>query len=127
MGRMLPLARLGLSGPLGSGDQYWSWISLQDEVRALAWAIDQPSLSGPVNLTGPHPAPQVEVTRAVASALGRPALLPAPSLALKVYLGEFSSDILGSLRVVPGKLTASGFTFEQDTVEAAARWLVDQV
>jgi NAD dependent epimerase/dehydratase family enzyme len=126
MARVLPLARLGLAGPLGSGRQYWSWITLQDEVRALAWAIDQPSLSGTVNLTGPQPLPQLEVIKAVASALGRPALLPAPSLALKVYLGEFSSDILGSLRVTPSVLTASGFTFEQDTVEAAAQWLVGQ-
>ena len=60
----------GLAGPLGSGRQYWSWITLQDEVRALAWAIDQPSLSGTVNLTGPQPLPQIEVIKAVASALG---------------------------------------------------------
>ena len=126
MARVLPLARLGLAGPLGSGRQYWSWITLQDEVRALAWAIDQPSLSGTVNLTGPQPLPQIEVIKAVASALGRPALLPAPSLALKIYLGEFSSDILGSLRVTPSVLTASGFTFEQESVDAAAQWLVGQ-
>jgi uncharacterized protein len=127
MAKVLPLARLGLAGPLGSGRQYWSWISLQDEIRALAWAIDQPSLSGPVNLTAPQPLPQIEVIKAVASALGRPALLPAPSLALKVYLGEFSSDILGSVRAVPSVLSGSGFTFEQDTVETAAQWLVEQV
>jgi uncharacterized protein (TIGR01777 family) len=127
MAKLLPLVRLGLAGPLGSGRQYWSWITLEDEVRALTWAIDQPSLAGPVNLTGPQPSPQIDVTKAVASALGRPALLPAPSLALKIYLGEFSSDILGSLRVMPSVLTASGFTFEQDTVEAAAQWLVRQV
>lgn len=126
MARLLPLARLGLAGPLGSGRQYWSWITLQDEVRALTWAIDQPTLSGAVNLTGPQPLPQVEVTKAVASALGRPALLPAPSLALRLVLGEFSSDILGSLRVLPSRLTASGFTFEHDTAERAAAWLVEQ-
>jgi NAD dependent epimerase/dehydratase family enzyme len=126
MARLLPLARLGLAGPLGSGRQYWSWITLQDEVRALTWAIDQPTLSGTVNLTGPQPLPQIEVTRAVTSALGRPALLPAPSLALKLVLGEFSSDILGSLRVMPSMLTASGFTFEHDTVARAAHWLVEQ-
>ena len=67
------------------------------------------------------------MTKAVASALGRPALLPAPSLALKLVLGEFSSDILGSLRVVPSVLTASGFTFDHATVERAADWLVEQV
>ena len=62
----------------------------------------------------------------MASALGRPALLPAPSLALRLVLGEFSSDILGSLRVLPSRLTASGFTFEHDTAERAAAWLVEQ-
>ena len=65
MARLLPLARLGLGGPLGSGRQCWPWITLEDEVGALTWAIDQPDLSGPVNLTGPQPLPQIEVTSAV--------------------------------------------------------------
>jgi len=64
--------------------------------------------------------------KALGAALGRPALLPAPSLALKVFLGEFASDILASNRIMPGVLTASGFQFEHDTIEQAMRWLVDQ-
>ena len=124
MGRLLPLARLGLGGPLGSGRQYWSWITLRDEVRALAHLVDRDDVSGIVNLTGPAPARQRDVVDAVAAALHRPALLPAPALALRLYLGEFSSDVLGSLRVLPTVLAASGFEFEHADLQQAAAWLV---
>jgi len=125
MERVLPLARLGLAGPLGTGRQYWSWITLHDEIRALAHLIDQ-DLAGPVNLVSPQPLHQSEVMKALGAALGRPAVLPAPALALKVYLGGFASDILASERIMPSVLTASGFVFDHDTIEGAMRWLVDQ-
>jgi len=124
MERVLPLARLGLAGPLGTGRQYWSWITLHDEVRALAHLIDQ-DLAGPVNLVSPQPLRQAEVMKALGTVLGRPALLPAPALALKVILGEFASDVLASDRILPSVLTASGFVFDHDTIESAMRWLVD--
>ena len=124
MERVLRLARFGLAGPLGSGRQYWSWITLNDEVRALAHLIDQ-DLSGPVNLVSVQPLRQAEVMKALGAVLGRPAVLPAPALALKVILGEFASDILGSQRALPSVLTASGFVFDHDTIESAMRWLVD--
>jgi uncharacterized protein (TIGR01777 family) len=125
MERVLPLARFGLAGPLGSGRQYWSWITLHDEVRALAHLIDQ-DLSGPVNLVSVQPLRQAEVMKALGTVLGRPTVLPAPTLALKVIMGEFASDILGSQRVLPSVLTASGFVFDHDTIESAMRWLVDK-
>jgi uncharacterized protein (TIGR01777 family) len=124
MERMLPLARLGLAGPLGTGRQYWSWITLHDEVRALAHLIDQ-DLAGPVNLVSTQPLRQAEFMKALGAALGRPAVLPAPTLALKVILGEFASGILASDRILPSVLTASGFVFDHDTIESAMRWLVD--
>jgi uncharacterized protein (TIGR01777 family) len=124
MERVLPLARLGLAGPLGTGRQYWSWITLHDEVRALAHLIDQ-ELVGPVNLVSTQPLRQSEVMKALGAVLGRPALLPAPALALKVILGEFASDVLASDRILPSVLTASGFVFDHDTIESAMRWLVD--
>jgi uncharacterized protein (TIGR01777 family) len=123
MERVLPLARLGLAGPLGSGRQYWSWITLHDEVRALAHLIDQ-DLAGPVNLVSTQPIRQSEVMKALGAVLGRPALLPAPSLALKIFLGEFAGDVLSSDRILPSVLTASGFVFDHDTIESAMRWLV---
>ena len=125
MERVLPLARLGLAGPLGSGRQYWSWITLHDEVRALAHLIDQ-DITGPVNLVSPQPLHQAEVMKALGAALGRPALLPAPAVALKLVLGGFADDILASERIMPSVLTASGFVFDHDTIESAMRWLVDQ-
>jgi uncharacterized protein (TIGR01777 family) len=125
MERVLRLARFGLAGPLGSGRQYWSWITLHDEIRALAHLVDQ-DLSGPVNLVSVQPLRQAQVMKALGAVLGRPAVLPAPTLALKVIMGEFASDILGSQRVLPSVLTASGFVFDHDTIESAMRWLVDK-
>jgi uncharacterized protein len=122
MKRVLPLARVGLAGPLGGGQQYWSWITLHDELRALAHLIDR-NLAGPVNLVGTQPLRQAEFMKALGAQLGRPAVLPAPALALKVALGEFAGDVLSSARVMPSVLTASGFVFEHDTLEDALRWL----
>ncbi|MDO8308994.1 MAG: TIGR01777 family oxidoreductase [Actinomycetota bacterium] len=119
--RMLPLFKLGLGGRMGSGRQYWSWISLRDEVCALQFLVEQEHLSGPVNLTGPLPATNAEVTAAMGRVLGRPTLLPVPSFALRAVLGEFSSEVLGSLRVEPAVLTAAGFAFQDPTIDDAIR------
>jgi len=125
MGRVLPLAKLGLAGPLGNGRQYWSWITLHDEVRALAHLIDQ-DLAGPVNLVSTEPLRQAEIMKALGKQLGRPALLPAPALALKVVLGETATVIMSSKRILPSVLTSSGFVFDHDAIEKAMRWLVNQ-
>ncbi len=119
---LLLLARLGLGGPLGSGQQWWSWITLADQVAALQHLIDT-DLAGPVNLTAPAPAPNAEVIRALTSALHRPSLLRAPAFALRAVVGEFAGDVLGSQRVVPSRLLASGFTFRHPTLEIAASWV----
>lgn len=119
--RMFPLFKLGLGGKLGSGRQYWSWISLRDEVCALQFLLEQEHLSGPVNLTGPAPATNAEVTAVMGRVLGRPTILPAPAFALKAALGEFSTEVLGSARVVPAVLSSSGFVFQDPTIEAAIR------
>ena len=125
MGPVLPLAKVGLAGPLGNGRQYWSWITLRDEIRALAFLLDQ-EISGPVNLVSIQPMRQAEVMKALGARLGRPAVLPTPALALKLALGEFAGDILASARILPSVLTASGFVFEHDNIEDAMNWLVDQ-
>ncbi|MET9483805.1 TIGR01777 family oxidoreductase [Streptomyces sp. NPDC006638] len=120
-GRLFPLFRAGLGGRLGSGDQYWSFIALHDHVAALRHVIDTESLTGPVNLTAPTPATNREVTAAMGAALGRPTLFPVPGVVLRAALGELSSDILTSQRVLPGRLLESGFTFAFPTVGEAVR------
>ncbi|MGA1145731.1 MAG: TIGR01777 family oxidoreductase [Candidatus Nanopelagicales bacterium] len=119
--KLFPIFKLGLGGKLGSGHQYWSWISLRDEISALTYLLDNQAMSGPVNLTGPAPATNAEVTRAMGAALGRPTLFPVPAFALKTLLGEFSTEILSSARVIPEVLEASGFTWQDTTVESAIR------
>jgi hypothetical protein len=117
--RMLPIFRMGAGGRLGGGRQYWSFISLTDEVRALRHLIEHPDLTGPVNLTAPTPVTNAEATHALAQALHRPAVLPVPAAALRAVLGEFSVEVLGSQRVLPTRLLASGFAFRHPTIEAA--------
>ena len=111
LGRMLPLFRFGLGGKIGSGKQWWSWITLHDEIRAICHILES-DLSGPVNLTSPNPVTNQEFTAALARALHRPALFPVPGFALKAVLGGFSSEILGSKKVLPTALTESGFSFD---------------
>ena len=82
LGKMLPLFRLGLGGKLGNGKQWWSWITLHDQIRAIVFALENP-ISGPVNVTAPNPVTNQEFTSALARAMHRPALFPAPALALK--------------------------------------------
>jgi uncharacterized protein (TIGR01777 family) len=117
--RMLTFARLGLGGPLGRGRQFFPWISLRDEVAALAFLVDHQELTGPFNLTGPEPCPQREVATELGRQLHRPAVLPAPTPALRVVLGELSTDVLSSLRAVPTRLTQEGFVHQDGTLAAA--------
>jgi len=125
LGRMLPLFRFGLGGKLGSGKQWWSWITLHDLVRAIVFALEHP-ISGPVNLTTPNPVTNQEFTAALARAMNRPALFPAPAIALKIALGGFSSEILGSKKVMPNVLSDAGFVWDYPHITNALTALVDQ-
>jgi uncharacterized protein (TIGR01777 family) len=122
MARMLPIFRSGLGGRLGPGTQWWAWITLVDEVRAILHLLDS-GLTGPVNLTAPEPARNSEVTKALAAVLHRPALVPVPALALRVVVGEFAAEILSSKRLLPGALTGDGFIWRHRTLDSALRWL----
>jgi uncharacterized protein (TIGR01777 family) len=121
---ILRLARLGLGGPMGSGKEFWPWITLRDQVRAVLHLVDHPEVTGAVNLTGPAPARQREIAAELGRALHRPALLPAPAPALRLVVGEFAGEILASARVLPRRLEASGFAFEHPDLGTAIDWLV---
>ncbi len=123
---LLRLGRLGLGGPLGSGREWWPWITLVDEVRAITHLVDRPELTGAFNLVAPQPVRQKELARAIGSALSRPAVLPAPRLALRVVIGEFADSILASQRVQPAALRSSGFDFEHGDLDTAVSWLVQR-
>jgi len=112
--------RFFLGGPLASGSQWVSWISLEDEVRAIAFLLAGESNSGAFNLTAPHPVRQRELASAIASALRRRSWLPVPRFALRLFLGEMAKELLiASQRVSPRKLLEAGFTFHQPHLQQA--------
>ena len=124
LGKMLPIFRFGLGGKLSNGKQWWSWITLHDQIRAIAFLLEN-KVSGPVNLTSPNPVTNSEFTAGLARAMHRPALFPVPALALKIVLGGFSSEVLGSKKVMPQALTEAGFTFDYPHISSALEKLVD--
>jgi uncharacterized protein (TIGR01777 family) len=120
LAKVLPLFRLGLGGRLGSGRQWFSWISIADHVAATRFLLDRADISGPVNITSPEPVRNVDYTRAIARAVHRPAAAIVPKPALRVALGEFAEEgALVSQRVLPARLEAAGFRFTDDDVDAA--------
>ncbi len=120
--KMLPPFRLGLGGQLGAGRQYWSWITLEDVVRAVNYALNNPDLHGPVNVTSPNPVTNREFTAALGRVLRRPVFLAVPRFAVSLLFGEMGREaLLASARVRPARLLASGFQFRCPDLELALR------
>lgn len=118
--RMLTPFKFGVGGRLGSGQQWMSWIALQDEARAIMWLLDHEELRGPVNLASPNPVRNREFTKALGRQLRRPALFPLPGFVLRLMFGQLGEELLlFSQRVVPAKLLESGFSFEYPELDAA--------
>jgi uncharacterized protein len=114
--------RLGVGGPLAGGRMYWPWISLDDEVRLVLWALDDERVNGTLNATGPEPVTNREFSKALGKELGRPAVVPAPKLALVARFGlEAADSLLASQRAVPRRATDLGFEFRHGDVRAAIR------
>jgi hypothetical protein len=124
LGKTLPLYKLGIGGRLGTGKQWWSWISIADEVGAIRFLIEA-EVAGPVNLTAPEPVTNLEYTRTLGAVLGRPTLIPTPMLGPKLLLGsEASQTIVDSQRVLPRVLEEAGYRFGYPTLEPALRALL---
>ena len=116
-----PVFRLGLGGRMGSGRQYWPWISLTDEVEGIVHVLTH-AVSGPVNMTAPNPVTNAEFVRTLGRVLRRPTPLPVPGFALSLVLGEFArTSILGGRRALPEKLLESGYSFIHPDLESALR------
>jgi uncharacterized protein (TIGR01777 family) len=121
--QLRPLFSVGLGARLGRGRQYMSWISLEDQVRALQFAISDSRLSGPVNLTGPAPVTNAEFTAALGRAVNRPTPLMMPGFAVRAALGEFADEtLLSGQRAIPAVLERAGFEFHHNTVGEALRY-----
>jgi uncharacterized protein (TIGR01777 family) len=113
MGPMKPLFKLGAGGKLGSGDQWWSWVTLTDVIRAFIFAIDNESVDGAYNVAAPTPVTNAEFTKALGRAMHRPTILPAPKFALKLAMREMADEMmLASQRVDSSKLQNAGFEFD---------------
>jgi len=119
--KQLPLFRFGVGGRLGSGRQFMSWITLEDEVAAIDFLLHHDSVSGPVNLTAPQPVTNAEFTAALGRAVHRPAVVPVPAAALKVVMGSQMVDemLLSSANVVPRALERAGYQFAHPALEEA--------
>ena len=121
---MLPPFKMGVGGKLGSGRQWMSWIHVDDLVRMIAFAIDNPDVRGPLNGVAPNAVRNSDFTHALGSALGRPAILPMPAFAAKMVLGEMAEVVLGSARVSPKAAVDAGFGFDHPDLTAALRSVV---
>jgi len=127
LGKLRPLFSLFLGGRLGSGQQYMPWISLDDEVGAIRFALENREVTGPVNLTGPTPVTNADFTKALAAAVGRPTSIPVPAFAIRTALGSMGEEVLlHGQRAVPAKLQAAGYQFRHHALGEALSAAVDR-
>lgn len=125
LARMLPIFKLGLGGKIGSGEQYWSWVSIVDAAAAIAAIAESPDARGPYNIVAPQAVTNAQFTRELAGRLHRPACLSVPATLLTLALPGFAEEtVLASQQVVPGKLQAMGFEFAHPTLAEAMKELV---
>jgi hypothetical protein len=125
LSKMLPPFKMALGGPMGSGQQWMSWVHMDDLVNAIVYALETPSINGPINGTAPNPVTNKAFSKALGSALNRPAVIPMPAFVLKLMMGEMAEELLLSgQRVVPAKLTRSGFEFKYPQLDDALRDII---
>lgn len=122
LSKLLPIFLLGGGGVLGSGKQYFSWVSLADVVKGIIFLLNTPSIKGPVNVCAPEPVTNADFTTALGRVVSRPTLLPFPEVAVQLLFGQMGQEmLLGGQRAVPRKLLASGFEFTHPSIESGIR------
>lgn len=121
LGLMFPLFKYFLGGPLGSGQQWFSWVHIHDLVEAFVFLLKHRDITGAVNLCSPNPVRNKELGKAVGKVLHRPSFMPAPAFVINLFLGEFGSVLLNGQRVMPGRLLDTGFKFQYPDIEEALR------
>jgi hypothetical protein len=125
LAKMLPPFKMGVGGVIASGRQYFSWITLDDLVSAILFALDNESLKGPVNAVTPHPVTNREFTKTLGRVLGRPTIFPMPAFAARLAFGEMADEMLiGGVKVSPHELIQAGFPFAYPELEPALRHLL---
>jgi uncharacterized protein (TIGR01777 family) len=125
LAKMMTPFKLGVGGRVGSGEQYMSWITLDDTVGAIYHALTHTDVHGPINVVAPNPVTNSEFTKKLGAALSRPTLLPAPVFALRLAFGEMADALLlSSMRVEPLRLKESGFVFQYPELEGALRHIL---
>lgn len=123
--QLLPPFKMGVGGPLGTGDQYMSWIHLDDEIGLIRWALDDDQVSGVINATAPNPVTNKEFSKALGKAIGRPAIFPTPKAAVALLRGSELADLVtGSARVIPRRAQDLGYSFQYPDIDPALRDLL---
>jgi uncharacterized protein (TIGR01777 family) len=127
LGKLYPIFFVGGGGNVGSGDQYFSFISARDHARAIVHALETPSLKGPVNFCAPEPCTNAGFTKALGKVINRPTILPLPGFAVNLLFGEMGQEmLLGGVRALPAKLEKSGFKFSHPTIEEALQSAMEE-
>ena len=127
LGKLLPLIKLGIGGPLGTGKQWWAFISLHDEAAAIIHLINKADASGAYNLTAPEPATCEQVIRSLAKKLKRPALFRVPAFAMRILVGEAADELLlCSQKMTADRLLATGFKFSHPTLDSASDYVLSE-
>ena len=121
LSRMLPFFKLGIGGPVAGGRQWVPWVHLDDVVAAILRCLDDPAAEGPVNVSAPNPVTNAELSHALGRALGRPAVLPVPAVALKLLYGDMAELVTTGQRMIPARLLELGFEFGHPEIEQALR------
>jgi hypothetical protein len=124
LGQMIPLFKKFIGGPIGSGQQWFSWVHIKDLAEAFAFLIKHPEIPGPVNVCSPNPLKNKDLAKALGRALHRPSFMPAPGFMIKLVLGEFGSVILEGQRVLPRRLLEKGFTFQYPDIDKALQNII---